>query len=89
MKGLVLRSLLMLALLVAAAVWGLSAMGVDVTHLSPERLRTAVLVHLSEINNLTPLARDTVQWALDREGISHVAVHAVRPNGASRTYELQ
>ena len=43
MKGLVLRSLLMLALLVAAAVWGLSAMGVDVTHLSPERLRTAVL----------------------------------------------
>lgn len=53
------------------------------------RLRTAVLVHLSEINNLTPLARDTVQWALDREGITHVAVDAVRPNGTSRTYELQ
>ncbi len=53
------------------------------------RLRTAVLVHLSEINNLTPLARDTVQWALDREGISRVTVDAVRPNGASRTYELQ
>lgn len=43
MKGLVLRSLLMLALLVAATVWGLSAMGVDVTHLSPERLRASVL----------------------------------------------
>jgi len=42
-KGLVLRSLLMLALLVAAAVWGLSAMGVDVAHLSPERLRATVI----------------------------------------------
>lgn len=53
------------------------------------RLRTAVLVHLSDINNLTPLARDTVQWTLEREAITHVAVHAVRPNGTSNTYELQ
>jgi phosphoribosyl 1,2-cyclic phosphodiesterase len=53
------------------------------------RLRSAVLVHLSDINNLTPLARDTVHWALEREGITHVAVDAVRPNGASKTYVLQ
>jgi len=53
------------------------------------RLRTAVLVHLSDINNLTPLARDTVQWTLEREAITHVAVDAVRPNGTSKTYVLQ
>jgi hypothetical protein len=39
------------------------------------------LVHLSDINNLTPLARDTVQWALQREGLRDVRVEAVRPNG--------
>ncbi len=45
------------------------------------------LVHLSDVNNLTPLARDTVQGALDQEGITHVQVEAVRPNGASRLWE--
>ncbi|OGX29158.1 MAG: hypothetical protein A3B78_02085 [Omnitrophica WOR_2 bacterium RIFCSPHIGHO2_02_FULL_67_20] len=43
MNGLALRGLLILVPLAAAAVWGLSAMGVDVAHLSPERLRAAVL----------------------------------------------
>lgn len=52
------------------------------------RPQTVVLVHLSEINNLTPLARDTVQWELDREGMSHVRVHAVRPNGTSDLLDL-
>lgn len=47
------------------------------------RPQTVVLVHLSDINNLTPLARDTVQWALERDGMSHVRVSAVRPNGTS------
>ncbi|HEV8354213.1 MAG TPA: MBL fold metallo-hydrolase [bacterium] len=50
---------------------------------SSGRPQTVVLVHLSDINNLTPLARDTVQWELDRDGMNHVRVHAVRPNGAS------
>jgi len=50
---------------------------------SSGRPQAVVLVHLSEINNLTPLARDTVQWALDRDGMSHVRVYAVRPNGTS------
>jgi phosphoribosyl 1,2-cyclic phosphodiesterase len=53
------------------------------------RPQTIVLVHLSDINNLTPLARDTVQWELDREGMSHVRVHAVRPNGTSELLELR
>lgn len=52
-----------------------------------DRPQTAFLVHLSDINNLTPLARDTVQWALDREGITQVNVEAIRPNGTSRTWE--
>lgn len=52
------------------------------------RLRTVFLVHLSDINNLTPLARDTVQSALDREGIAHVQVEAVRPNGGGQVGEL-
>lgn len=52
------------------------------------RLRTVFLVHLSDINNLTPLARDTVQWALDREGITHVQVEAIRPNGTGSTWNI-
>lgn len=53
-----------------------------------DRPQTVFLVHLSDINNLTPLARDTVQWALEREGVTQVRVEAVRPNGASRSIEL-
>lgn len=47
------------------------------------RARAVVLVHLSDINNLTPLARDTVEWALLREGHRGVRIEAVRANGAS------
>ncbi|MCS7172941.1 MAG: MBL fold metallo-hydrolase [Armatimonadetes bacterium] len=43
----------------------------------PQRV---VLVHLSEVNNLAPLARDIVITALHREGIDQVAVETVRPN---------
>lgn len=52
-----------------------------VVEASSDRLHTVFLVHLSDINNLTPLARDTVQWALQREGRGAVHVEAVRPNG--------
>jgi phosphoribosyl 1,2-cyclic phosphodiesterase len=46
-------------------------------------LQKVLLVHLSEVNNLAPLARDTVKWALEREGLDHVNVEVVRPNGQS------
>ncbi len=59
-----------------------------VVEAASDRPRTVFLVHLSDINNLTPLARDTVQWALEREGITAVHVEAVRPNGASRLWEI-
>ncbi|MDR7401960.1 MAG: MBL fold metallo-hydrolase [Armatimonadota bacterium] len=52
------------------------------------RLRMACLVHLSDINNLTPLARDTALWALEREGITGVRVEAVRPNGSSSLWDV-
>jgi phosphoribosyl 1,2-cyclic phosphodiesterase len=52
------------------------------------RLRAACLVHLSDINNLTPLARDTARWALEQEGLSSVRVEAVRPNGSSTLWDL-
>lgn len=42
--------------------------------------QTVVLVHLSEANNLAPLARDIVRAALDAEGLSAVRVEAIRPN---------
>ncbi len=45
-----------------------------------DRLRTVHLVHLSEVNNLAPLARDTVRAALDAEGMRGVQVEAIRPN---------
>ncbi len=38
------------------------------------------LVHLSEVNNLAPLARDVVRTALWAERIETVQVEAVRPN---------
>jgi len=52
-----------------------------VVEAASDHLQTVFLVHLSDINNLTPLARDTVQWALQREGLGAVRVEAVRPNG--------
>lgn len=54
---------------------------------SSGRARKVFLVHLSDVNNLTPLARDTVQWALEQEGITQVQVEAVRPNGTSGLWE--
>ncbi|MBM3450433.1 MAG: MBL fold metallo-hydrolase [Armatimonadetes bacterium] len=39
-----------------------------------------LLAHLSDVNNLVPLARDTVASALAEESISDVAVEALRPN---------
>ncbi len=42
--------------------------------------QTVHLVHLSEMNNLAPLARDTVRAALDAEGLRAVQVEAIRPN---------
>jgi phosphoribosyl 1,2-cyclic phosphodiesterase len=45
--------------------------------------QTVYLVHLSEMNNLSSLARDTVRDALAAEGVTHVRVEAVRPNAGS------
>jgi phosphoribosyl 1,2-cyclic phosphodiesterase len=42
--------------------------------------QTIMLVHLSEVNNLAPLARDIVRAALDAEGMHSVRVEAIRPN---------
>ncbi|MGH2376212.1 MAG: MBL fold metallo-hydrolase [bacterium] len=42
--------------------------------------RTVHLIHLSEVNNLAPLARDTVREALAAEGLSAVRVEVIRPN---------
>lgn len=52
------------------------------------RARTVFLVHLSDVNNLTPLARDTVRWALEGEGLGGVHVEAVRPNGSGPLWEI-
>jgi phosphoribosyl 1,2-cyclic phosphodiesterase len=46
------------------------------------RPQTVHLVHLSEVNNLAPLARDLVRAALEADGLSAVRVEAVRPNAA-------
>ena len=49
------------------------------------RRRGVCLVHLSDTNNIAPLARDTVRAALDAAGLSGLAgeppLQAVRPNG--------
>ncbi len=42
--------------------------------------QAVVLVHLSDVNNLAPLARDIVRAALDAEGLHAVQVEAIRPN---------
>lgn len=52
-------------------------------HAASSRARAIGLLHLSDINNLTPLARDTVQWALGRDGLGSVRIEAVRANGSS------
>ena len=51
-------------------------------HAASHRARMVALVHLSDINNLTPLARDTVRWALGQDGLGAVRIEAVRANGA-------
>jgi phosphoribosyl 1,2-cyclic phosphodiesterase len=47
------------------------------------RRRGVCLVHLSDTNNLAPLARDTVRTALGEAGADAVPLLAVRPNGSS------
>ena len=42
--------------------------------------RRVALIHLSEVNNLAPLARDVVREALAAEGLGGASVEAVRPN---------
>lgn len=44
------------------------------------RPQTVMLIHLSEVNNLAPLARDIVAAALEAEGLHDVRVEAIRPN---------
>ena len=51
------------------------------------KAQTIFLLHLSEVNNLPPLARDTVRWALERAGIGTTRVHAVRPNAAGPLWD--
>ena len=52
-------------------------------HAASRRAGAIFLIHLSDINNLTSLARDTVQWALAAEGLDGPRIEAVRANGAS------
>lgn len=52
-------------------------------HAAARRAGAIFLIHLSDINNLTSLARDTVQWALAAEGLDRPRIEAVRANGAS------
>jgi phosphoribosyl 1,2-cyclic phosphodiesterase len=49
---------------------------------------TVYLVHLSEMNNLASLARDTVRDALAAEGATHVRVEAVRANSGSAWWTI-
>lgn len=51
--------------------------------------QTVHLVHLSEVNNLAPLARDTVRTALDAAGLDRVSVEAVRPNAGGPWWEAR
>ncbi len=48
--------------------------------IASDRLQAVHLVHLSDVNNLAPLARDTVVAALDAEDMRGVRVEAIRPN---------
>jgi len=51
--------------------------------------QTVHLVHLSEVNNLASLARDTVKTALDAAGLDRVSVEAVRPNAGGPWWEAR
>lgn len=53
-----------------------------------DHARTVCLAHLSEVNNLAALARDTVLEALARAGAGADRVLAVPPNGRSRPIVL-
>jgi phosphoribosyl 1,2-cyclic phosphodiesterase len=44
------------------------------------RPQTVWLVHLSEVNNLAPLARDTVREALDVAAVPNAQIDVIRPN---------
>lgn len=57
-------------------------------HAAASGARAIGLLHLSDINNLTPLARDTVQWALGRDGLGAVRIEAVRANGSSPLWSV-
>ena len=59
-----------------------SAAGAAVWAARGGKAQTIFLLHLSEVNNLPPLARDVVRWALEREGIRTARVQAVRSNAA-------
>ncbi len=61
----------------AAAVVGMATGGPQDVH----------LVHLSDTNNLAPLARDTVREALEARGIRGVSVVAVRPNAGGPAWQ--
>jgi len=52
------------------------------------RPRAVCLVHLSEVNNLAALARDTVRAALAQAGHGAAKVRAVPPNGYSEPIEF-
>ncbi|MBI4280533.1 MAG: MBL fold metallo-hydrolase [Armatimonadetes bacterium] len=51
--------------------------------LATARPQAVVLIHVSDTNNLAPLARDMVRASLRRTGRGHVRVEAVRPNNHS------
>lgn len=52
-------------------------------HAAARRAGAVFLIHLSDINNLRSLARDTVRWALAAEGLDRTRIEAVRANGSS------
>jgi phosphoribosyl 1,2-cyclic phosphodiesterase len=57
-------------------------------HAAARRAGAIFLIHLSDINNLRSLARDTVQWALAAEGLEGPRIEAVRANGASPVWTV-
>jgi len=57
-------------------------------HAAARRAGAIFLIHLSDINNLRALARDTVQWALAAEGLEGPRIEAVRANGASPVWTV-
>jgi hypothetical protein len=57
-------------------------------HAASRRAGAIFLIHLSDINNLRSLARDTVQWALAAAGLEGRRIEAVRANGASPVWTV-